>query len=84
MEAAETRGIAAGLCTTIAFLPQAAKTWRTRSAHDLSRGMFILQVCGNLLWLAYGMERADVAIAAANAATVVLAGSVLYFKLRYG
>jgi len=38
-----------------------------------------------VIWgLLYGVLLGDIAIMLANAATSVLAGSVLYFKLRYG
>jgi len=33
-------GFFAGFLTTISFLPQVVKTWKTRSASDLSLGMF--------------------------------------------
>ena len=77
-------GLTAGFCTTIAFIPQVLKTWRTRSAKDLSLAMFVVYLTGILLWLFYGVLLGDIAIMLANAATSVLAGSVLYFKLRYG
>lgn len=77
-------GLTAGFCTTIAFIPQVVKTWKTRSAKDLSLAMFVVYLAGILLWLLYGVLLGDIAIVLANAATSVLAGSVLYFKLRYG
>ena len=77
-------GLIAGLCTTLAFVPQVLKTWRTRSARDISLGMFLIYVTGNLLWMFYGIALGDWPIILANVATLVLAGSLLYFKLRYG
>ena len=77
-------GLTAGFCTTIAFIPQVLKTWKTRSAKDLSLAMFVIYLMGILLWLLYGVLLGDIAIVLANAATSVLAGSVLYFKLRFG
>ncbi len=47
-------GLAAGICTTIAFLPQAVKTWKSKSAKDLSLGMYSILCTGILLWLIYG------------------------------
>jgi MtN3 and saliva related transmembrane protein len=76
--------MAAGCCTTLAFVPQVLKTWRTRHTDDISLGMFVVFVSGVLLWLLYGLALGDMPIILANAATFVLAGSVLYFKLRYG
>ena len=44
-------GLMAGFCTTAAFIPQVAKTWRTRHTKDLSLGMFSIYVTGVVLWL---------------------------------
>ena len=77
-------GLAAGFCTTVSFIPQVIRTWRTRSAEDLSLGMFAIFVFGVGLWLLYGLVRQDLAMTAANVVTLGLAGSILYFKLRYG
>lgn len=76
-------GILAGICTTIAFLPQVLKTWRSKSAKDLSLGMFSIFCTGVALWLAYGILIEDLPIIMANGFTFVLAGSLLYFKLIY-
>ena len=77
-------GLAAGLCTTLAFVPQVIRTWRTRSTEDISLGMFVTFVFGVFLWLLYGLAIADTVIIGANVVTLGLAGSILYFKLRYG
>ncbi len=42
MQAVGFLGMAAGTLTTIAFLPQVIKTWKTRSAKDLSPSMFLI------------------------------------------
>jgi MtN3 and saliva related transmembrane protein len=77
-------GLAAGFCTTIAYLPQAIKAWQTRSTHDISRGMFLLMVTGIVLWLTYGILEQDLPIVAANLASLALTATILYLKLRYG
>ncbi|MGA1264391.1 MAG: SemiSWEET transporter [Prochlorothrix sp.] len=77
-------GLAAGACTTIAFVPQLLKTWRSRSARDVSLGMFLIFCLGVVLWLWYGLLKRDLPMIVANAVTLVLAGTILAFKLRYG
>jgi len=77
-------GLAAGCCTTLAYLPQALKAWRTRSTHDISAAMFLLMVAGIALWLTYGILERDVPIIAANVASLALTAAILYLKLRYG
>jgi len=77
-------GLVAAFCTTIAFLPQALRAWRTRSTKDISLGMFSLMVLGVALWLVYGILRADLPLIASNTVTLLLAGSILVLKLRHG
>ena len=77
-------GLAAAFCTTVAFLPQVLRAWRTRSTKDLSLSMFLVFTTGIFLWLMYGLILRDVPLIAANGTTLLLSGSILYFKLRYG
>lgn len=76
-------GLAAGFCTTIAFLPQALKTWKTKSAKDLSLGMYSIFCTGVILWLTYGFLINDLPIILTNVACIILASSILYFKLSF-
>lgn len=76
-------GLVAGFCTTIAFLPQAVKTWKTKSTKDLSLGMYSILCTGILLWLIYGILIRDLPIILTNLATLSLAASILYFKISY-
>ncbi len=76
-------GIAAGILTTLAFLPQVIRTWRTKSAADLSFTTFILFCVGVVLWLCYGILLRDLPIILANGVTLVLAATVLGLMIRY-
>lgn len=76
-------GLIAGTCTTVAFLPQVVKTWKSRSAKDLSLGMFSIFSLGVALWLVYGFLVQDIPVIAANLITLMLASTLLVFKLRY-
>ena len=83
MNEVQILGLAAGSCTTIAFLPQVIKTWKSGSAKDLSLGMFSFFCFGVLLWLVYGIMVNDVPVIAANLLTLMLASTLLFFKLRF-
>jgi len=83
MNIVQLLGLAAGMLTTIAFLPQVIKTWRSRSAKDLSLGMFSLFCLGVAMWLAYGILVQDLPVIAANMLTLMLASTLLFFKLRF-
>ncbi len=76
-------GLLAGTLTTISFVPQVLKTWKTKSAGDLSLGMYSIFCLGSLLWLIYGLIIYDIPVIAANAVTLALALTLLYFKLFY-
>ncbi len=76
-------GMIAGTLTTIAFVPQVVKTWRSKSTHDISYGMFILFSFGLLLWLIYGIVINAWPIIISNLVTLVLALVILGLKFRY-
>ena len=76
-------GLVAGAFTTIAFLPQVIKTWKSRSAKDLSLGMFSIFTVGVGLWLTYGILIDDLPVILANVVTLMLASTLLFFKLRW-
>ncbi|MEK6783589.1 MAG: SemiSWEET transporter [Bacteroidota bacterium] len=83
MNTIQLLGLSAGTFTTIAFLPQVIKTWRSRSAKDLSLGMFSFFCLGVAMWLAYGILVRDIPVIAANVMTLMLASTLLFFKLRF-
>ena len=76
-------GMIAGTLTTIAFVPQVVKTWRSKSTHDISYGMFILFSAGLLLWLVYGIAINSLPIILSNIVTLGLALVILGLKFRY-
>lgn len=77
-------GYLAAVSTTVAFVPQVARAWKTRSTADISLGMYVLLVLGTLLWLAYGAMTEAMPVVAANVVNLCLQGSILYLKLRQG
>ena len=84
MNYVEIIGFAAGICSTIAFLPQAIKAWKTKHTKDISLGLFALITTGTFLWLVYGILIDSWPIILANFFTFILASTILIFKLRYG
>ena len=77
-------GYAAAILTTISFVPQVLKVWRTRSARDVSLGMYSLFTLGIFTWLVYGVLIESWPVILANFITLVLAGMVLAMKLKFG
>ena len=78
----ELIGYFAAFCTTVSFLPQAIKTIKTRDTHALSLMMYSMFTIGVLLWLYYGITINDLPIILANLITAILAGIILFFKIR--
>jgi MtN3 and saliva related transmembrane protein len=76
-------GLLAGSLTTISFLPQVIKTWRTRSTKDISLEMFAIFCAGVILWIIYGLLIEDIPVIFTNVATLSLASQILWFKLKY-
>ncbi len=83
MDAVKILGLVSGGLTTIAFVPQVLKTYQSRSAKDLSLGMFMIFFTGTAGWLIYGILRDDLAVIAANAVTLLLSAAMLVFKWRF-
>jgi MtN3 and saliva related transmembrane protein len=76
-------GYAAASCTTLSFVPQVIRVWRTRSVEDISTAMYAVFTFGIALWLIYGLILGSLPIIVSNIATLLLAGSVLVMKRRY-
>lgn len=81
---AEVLGYLAACLTTAAFVPQAWLTWKTRSAHGVSLGMYSVFVSGVALWIVYGLLAHAWPVVAANIVTFLLALFILVMKLRFG
>ncbi len=79
----QVTGFAAATLTTAAFVPQVLKTWKSKSAENLSLGMFLMFCTGVFLWLVYGLAHTDVPMIISNTVTFLLAMILLYFKLRF-
>lgn len=77
-------GLIAASCTTIAFLPQVIKAFRTRETKDISLLMYIVLVTGVFLWLVYGIIIEDIPLILANSLTLLFAAAVLILKLKNG
>ena len=76
-------GFLAALLTTIAFLPQLYKTWKTKSADDVSLIMLILFIIGLFCWIIYGLKINSIPILVANIITFIFNFSILILKIVY-
>ena len=76
-------GLVAATCTTIAFIPQAYQTIKTKNTKDLSLSTYVLLVVGIILWLTYGVLVEDLPIIAANAISFFFIGTILILKIKH-
>lgn len=83
MDSMTALGIVAGTLTTLAYLPQVLKTWRSRSADGMSWSMLIILCAGIALWLVYGVYVHDMPLILANLLTLVFSSAILGVKIRY-
>lgn len=83
MDHINTIGLIAGMLTTMSFIPQAVKVYRTRHTQDLSLPMYIVLLTGVSLWMWYGVMVRSHPIIIANGATLVIGAYILIMKLKY-
>ena len=76
-------GLAAGLLTTTAFIPQVLKIYRTKSGKDISARMFSLFSAGIVLWLIYGILLQSLPLILSNVVTLALSLTIIALKIRY-
>jgi MtN3 and saliva related transmembrane protein len=80
----EWMGYVAATLTTLAFLPQAVKTIRSRDTRSISLGMYVVFTVGIVFWFGYGIALDSWPMIIANAITFVLAATILALKIRHG
>lgn len=77
-------GLIAGALTTLSWLPQVVRAFRTRSTKDFSWGWFAMFGTGVAIWLVYGMIGDAPAVIAANALTFLLLLGLGALKVSHG
>ena len=76
-------GYSAGAITSLTFLPQVIKTWREKSAKDISLMMFIIAAVNEVMWIVYGALLDNWVIILTNAVVLTMSTIMIFFKLRY-
>jgi len=77
-------GYIAGLLTIACIVPQIIQSYKTKKTDELSLLFLVIMMLGLALWLAYGLAINEPALIAANTVSLLLVGSLLTMKLRYG
>jgi MtN3 and saliva related transmembrane protein len=84
MTGVDILGYSAGFITTLTFLPQVIKTYRERSARDISLNMFLIAAINEIMWIVYGALKQDMVIVLTNVVVLIMSTTMIGFKLRYG
>ncbi|KKW42518.1 MAG: MtN3/saliva-related transmembrane protein, conserved region [Candidatus Magasanikbacteria bacterium GW2011_GWA2_56_11] len=77
-------GYFAGSLVVLSLIPQIVKSWKTKSAGDLSLPRYVMYMIGVALWVTYGFLVDNGPIAYMNGVAFVLALCVVYLKIKYG
>lgn len=80
----EWTGYIAAAMTTLAFVPQAAKTIRTKDTRSISLGMYVVFTGGIAMWLVYGIALNSMPMILSNIVTFLLSATILAMKLKHG
>jgi MtN3 and saliva related transmembrane protein len=83
METWTVLGLLAGMLTTVGFIPQIVKGYRTKQMNDVSLTMPILLSVGMALWFFYGVILEDAPIMIWNLIALVLNLTVIYLILSF-
>jgi MtN3 and saliva related transmembrane protein len=77
-------GYVAATLTTLAFVPQALKTLKSRDTRSISLGMYTVFTVGVGFWFVYGIALGSWPMILSNAVTFALSATILGLKIRHG
>jgi MtN3 and saliva related transmembrane protein len=83
MTGVDILGYSAGFITSLTFLPQVIKTWKVKSAKDISLMMFIIAAVNEVMWIVYGALLNNWVIILTNSIVLAMSLIMIFFKLRY-
>lgn len=75
-------GSLAAVFTTLAFVPQAYRSYKTRDLSGISLPMYSIFTLGVSLWSVYGFLLMDWPIIIANTITFLLSAMILVLKIK--
>ncbi|GHT58346.1 hypothetical protein AGMMS50222_00080 [Endomicrobiia bacterium] len=76
-------GTIAACLSASTFVPQVYKTWKTKSAKNVSIQMFIISAITALLWITYGIGTKKPPIYIANIIGFILSVTQVNLKIKY-
>jgi MtN3 and saliva related transmembrane protein len=82
-ELVEIMGLIGAFLSSITFMPQVYKTWKMKSAGDLSLSMMLIVFTSTIIWLVYGFSLHLIPVIICNGIIMLLSALLIYFKLTF-
>ncbi len=83
MEWTEMIGHTGAFLSSVTFIPQVYKVWKTKSANDLSLTMLLIIFTSTIVWLVYAFALMLWPVIVANVIICFLCVLLIYFKFAY-
>jgi len=77
-------GTVAGVLSVAAFVPQAWRIFRRKSAGDVSLAMYLALIAASLLWMFYAWALGSMPLLLTNLVIAVIAVLIAVLKVRHG
>ncbi len=82
-ETIEIIGLIAGIITSMGFLPQIFKSFKTKKLEDVSYLMPIVLSLGMVIWFVYGYLKNSFSVMTANTFGIICCLSLIFMKKIY-
>ncbi|MDN5210611.1 SemiSWEET family transporter [Fulvivirgaceae bacterium BMA12] len=79
----EIFGHIGALLSSLTFVPQVIRAWKTKRVGDLSLNMMVIVFVSTIIWLIYGFALQLWPVILANIIISLLSVTLIYFKLTF-
>jgi len=79
----EVAGHTGAFLSSITFIPQVYKVWKSKSVGDLSLAMMLIVFASTLVWLVYGVSLNLWPVIVCNSIIAILSLLLIYFKFSF-
>ena len=83
MDWIELVGLLGAFMSSVTFIPQVYKVWKTKSVNDLSMTTILIVFTSTIVWLVYAISLTLWPVILANSIVCVLSLFLVYFKIAY-
>ena len=83
MDWIEIAGHTGAFLSSVTFIPQVYKVWKSKSVNDLSLTMMVIVFTSTMIWLIYGVALMLWPVILANSIIAFLSMLLIYFKFAY-